>query len=54
MAINKIEHIGIAVRDLESSEKLFQQLLGAPSYKREIVESVISHIIDNYVRATKG
>ncbi len=39
MAINKIEHIGIAVKDLESSEKLFQQLLGTPSYKREIVES---------------
>ncbi len=39
MAINKIEHIGIAVKDLESSEKLFQQLLGTPSYKRELVES---------------
>lgn len=39
MAINKIEHIGIAVKDLEASEKLFESLLGTPSYKRESVES---------------
>jgi len=39
MPINKIEHIGIAVTDLETSEKLFAQLLGTTSYKREVVES---------------
>lgn len=39
MPINKIEHIGIAVTDLDASEKLFEQLLGTPAYKREAVES---------------
>jgi methylmalonyl-CoA/ethylmalonyl-CoA epimerase len=35
----KIEHIGIAVKNLESSDKIFQNLLGKASYKREKVES---------------
>jgi methylmalonyl-CoA/ethylmalonyl-CoA epimerase len=35
----KIEHIGIAVKDLSQSETLFEKLLGAASYKREAVES---------------
>ena len=35
----KIEHIGIAVKDLEASNKLFQQLLGVAPYKSELVES---------------
>jgi methylmalonyl-CoA/ethylmalonyl-CoA epimerase len=34
-----LEHIGIAVKDLEASEALFGRLLGTPSYKRETVES---------------
>lgn len=38
MALDKIEHLGIAVKDLEASEKLFAALLGSPSYKREEVE----------------
>jgi methylmalonyl-CoA/ethylmalonyl-CoA epimerase len=37
--MQKIEHIGIAVKDIEESEKLYTLLLGAPPYKREIVES---------------
>jgi len=37
--INKIEHIGIAVKDLKKSEELFQKLLGQPSYKKEEVHS---------------
>ncbi len=37
--MNKIEHIGIAVRDLQESNKLFAKLLGTPSYKIEKVES---------------
>lgn len=37
--MNKIEHIGIAVRDLDSAEKTFEQLLGTKAYKRETVES---------------
>jgi methylmalonyl-CoA/ethylmalonyl-CoA epimerase len=35
----KIEHIGIAVKDLETSGRLFKSLLGVASYKNEIVES---------------
>lgn len=34
----KIEHLGIAVKDLGFSEELFAKLMGAPSYKRETVE----------------
>lgn len=34
----RIEHIGIAVRDLAQSEELFRKLLGSPAYKRETVE----------------
>ena len=37
--MNKIEHIGIAVKDLEISNLLFEKLLGAASYKSEEVES---------------
>ncbi|RYE47293.1 MAG: methylmalonyl-CoA epimerase [Sphingobacteriales bacterium] len=37
--MNKIEHIGIAVKDLESAINNYTILLGAPCYKREFVES---------------
>ncbi|MFN5682217.1 MAG: VOC family protein, partial [Bacteroidota bacterium] len=37
--MNKLEHIGIAVADLEASEALFTKLLGVSPYKREVVES---------------
>lgn len=37
--MRKIEHLGIAVADLEASEKIFTDLLGAPPYKREAVDS---------------
>ena len=39
MKVNKIEHIGIAVNDLEKSNALFQSLLGIEPYKKEIVEA---------------
>lgn len=35
----KIEHIGIAVKDLELSNKIFKDILGVDSYKTEKVES---------------
>lgn len=35
----KLEHIGIAVKDLEASEALFTKLLGIAPYKREEVTS---------------
>jgi methylmalonyl-CoA/ethylmalonyl-CoA epimerase len=37
--MKKLEHIGIAVRNLEESEALFTRLLGIAPYKREAVES---------------
>ncbi|KUF38624.1 methylmalonyl-CoA epimerase [Myroides marinus] len=37
--MRKIEHIGIAVKDLEASNNLFEKLFGAPAYKEEAVES---------------
>lgn len=37
--INKIEHIGIAVKNLEESNLLFEKLFGKEHYKIEKVES---------------
>ncbi|MDP3358574.1 MAG: methylmalonyl-CoA epimerase [Lutibacter sp.] len=37
--MNKIEHLGIAVKDLEKSNELFASLFGKPHYKTEDVES---------------
>jgi methylmalonyl-CoA/ethylmalonyl-CoA epimerase len=37
--MRKIEHIGIAVKNLDESNKLFEKLLGVPHYKIESVES---------------
>jgi methylmalonyl-CoA/ethylmalonyl-CoA epimerase len=37
--MNKIEHIGIAVKNLAESDNLFQRLFGAAPYKHESVES---------------
>ncbi len=37
--MRKIEHIGIAVKDLDVSNALFEKLFGAPAYKAEVVES---------------
>ncbi len=37
--INKIEHIGIAVKDIDQANTLYEQLLGIPPYKQEVVES---------------
>nr|WP_315144468.1 methylmalonyl-CoA epimerase [uncultured Flavobacterium sp.] len=37
--MNKIEHIGIAVKDLQASNILFEKLFGAPAYKEEEVVS---------------
>lgn len=37
--MNKIEHIGIAVKNLESSIDLYQRLLNTDCYKTELVAS---------------
>jgi len=39
MCVKKLEHIGIAVKDLAAAEALFTKLLGCEPYKRESVES---------------
>ncbi len=38
MKLKKIEHIGIAVNDLESASALYEKLLGTACYKVESVE----------------
>lgn len=37
--MRKIEHIGIAVKNLEASNQLFEKIFGKPHYKTETVES---------------
>lgn len=43
--INKIEHLGIAVKSLQKSNELIEKLLGRPPYKQEAVE-------DEFVRTS--
>ena len=37
--MHKIEHIGIAVKNIEEANKVYRSLLGATHYKTETVES---------------
>lgn len=37
--MKKIEHIGIAVKDIKSANAIYEKLFGAPPYKEEAVES---------------
>lgn len=37
--MDKVEHIGIAVRNLKDAGSLYERLLGCKSYKKEVVES---------------
>ena len=36
--LNKIEHLGIAIKNMETSDHLFAKLLGTEPYKQESVE----------------
>ena len=36
--MRKIEHLGIAVKDMEESNDLFEKMLGSGPYKQEVVE----------------
>ena len=47
--LGKIEHIGIAVKNLEEAEILYEKLLGCPSYKREEVAS--EHVMTSFFMA---
>jgi methylmalonyl-CoA/ethylmalonyl-CoA epimerase len=46
--MQKIEHIGIAVQDIEASNKLFAKLLNTEHYKMEEVES--EHVITSFFK----
>jgi methylmalonyl-CoA/ethylmalonyl-CoA epimerase len=35
----KVEHIGVAIKNLDEAESLFERLFGKSAYKREAVES---------------
>jgi methylmalonyl-CoA/ethylmalonyl-CoA epimerase len=37
--MNKIEHIGIAVKNIQEANLVFEKLMGVKSYKEELVES---------------
>ena len=47
--MKKIEHIGIAVKDLETSNKVFESLFGKEPYKTEFVES--EHVITSFFKS---
>jgi len=44
--LRKIEHIGIAVKDIKTSNKIFEDMLGVPPYKEEKVES--EHVLTSF------
>lgn len=47
--MKKIEHIGIAVKDIEEAKKRYELLLGVPPYKEELVES--EHVTTAFFRS---
>lgn len=47
--MQKIEHIGIAVKDLDAAEKTYALMFGAEPYKREAVES--EGVITSFIRS---
>ena len=50
--MQKIEHLGIAVRNIEESEKIFSMLFNAVPYKRELVES--QKVLTSFLRTGTG
>jgi methylmalonyl-CoA/ethylmalonyl-CoA epimerase len=46
--MDKIEHIGIAVSDLEKSSLLYKRLLGCESYKKEKIDT--EHVITEFFK----
>ena len=46
--MKKIEHIGIAVKDIEASNDLYSKLFNAPPYKQEAVQS--ENVITSFFR----
>jgi methylmalonyl-CoA/ethylmalonyl-CoA epimerase len=50
--MRKIEHIGIAVHDIEASNKVFTKIFGKESYKSESVESEL--VITSFFQVGKS
>lgn len=48
MSLNKIEHIGIAVKNLEASNTLFAKFFNEPYYKTEAVAS--EHVLTSFFK----
>lgn len=48
MFFDKVEHIGIAVKNLEIANELYASLLGVPHYKTEEVES--EHVCTSFFK----
>ena len=38
LRLNKIEHLGIAVKSIDEGNSLYTKILGVPPYKEEVVE----------------
>lgn len=47
--MRKIEHIGIAVKDIDASNKVYEKLLNTPPHKSEHVES--EHVITSFFQS---
>lgn len=47
--LNKIEHIGIAVKDLKAANKLYEKLLGTAHYKTEEVQ--LENVITSFFQS---
>lgn len=45
----KIEHLGIAVKNLEDANRTYEKLLGRPPYKEELVES--EHVATSFFKS---
>ena len=52
--IKKIDHIAFAVKDLDSSAKLFEKLFNTPSSKTEIVKNEDVKINSNIINTNKS
>ncbi len=48
----RIDHIGIAVKDIDSSRNLFEALLGKPEMKSELVES--ENVLTSFFRSERS
>lgn len=47
--LGKIEHLGIAVKDLDAANETYEKLLGTTAYKQEEVGS--EHVITSFFKA---